>query len=363
MRAVRLYGREDIRIEDVPLPRPGPGEVAVRVLYNGLCGSDVHEYFDGPIGAGSRPHPVTGAHLPSILGHELSGEVAESGEGVADLAPGERVAVMPMQSCGRCPDCLRGRHNVCPQLAIHGFNRVGGGLSEVTVVRRDMVFPLPPALSAAHGALVEPMAVSYRAARRVHAEQGDLVVVFGAGPIGLGAVIALRARGVDTLVSEPSALRRTAAELVGATHVIDPANTDAVAAARDLTDGWGAAGAMDAAGDPGVVGPLMECCRTGGHAVIAAVHTRPLRVSRNALVRREVDLSGSMTYDKGDYEAVIADMAAGAYPVDGWVETIEFEDVVERGLHALRRQEANKLLVRVAGDAPRLGGRGADGTP
>ena len=354
MRAVRLYGREDIRIEDVPVPVPGPGEVALRVLYNGLCGSDVHEYFDGPIGATVEPHPITGAKLPSILGHEFSGEVVALGQDVDGVEIGTRVAVMPSQSCGRCPDCRQGRRNVCPLIAIHGFNRVGGGLSDVTVVRSDMIYPLPAAVSSVHGALVEPMAVAHRAARRARAKEGELVIVFGAGPIGLGALHALRAQGIQVVVCEPSAVRRRAATLLGADHEIAPDEVDVVEFVRDLTSGLGAAGAIDAAGAPCVVTTAMDACRAGGTAVIVAVHMRPIDLPRNALVRREVDVRGSMIYDKSDFAAVIDEMAAGGYPLDGWVDTIEFDDVVEHGLAALRRQGANKLLVRVADDQPKI---------
>lgn len=346
MRAVRVHGHEDIRIEDVDEPVVGPGEVALRVLYNGLCGSDVHEYFDGPIGASATPHPLTGARLPSILGHEFSGEVLAVGAGVADLATGTRVAVMPIETCGRCASCRAGRSHLCPLIAIHGFTRHGGGLSDVTVVRRDMVHVLPDGVSARHGALVEPMAVAHRAAARVGAGPGELVAVYGAGPIGLGALLALRARGVETLVSDPSATRRDAARLLGATHVVDPAATDPVAALRDLTGGAGAAGSVEAAGVAATVTAAMDGTRPGGSAVVVAVHARPIPVSRNALVRREVDLRGSMIYDRDDFAAVIEGMRAGSYPLDGWVETIELDDVVD-GLAALRAQRANKLLVRV----------------
>src|SRR3974390_132790 len=105
MRAAVFHGRRDLRIESVPEPAPGPGEVQLRVLYNGICGSDLHEYYDGPITTRTTPHPLTGISNPVILGHELCGEVIELGAGVEDLEIGDRIAVEPVETCGHCLQC------------------------------------------------------------------------------------------------------------------------------------------------------------------------------------------------------------------------------------------------------------------
>jgi (R,R)-butanediol dehydrogenase/meso-butanediol dehydrogenase/diacetyl reductase len=159
MRAAVFYGRQDLRLEEVPEPSPRPGEIKLRVLYNGICGSDLHEYYDGPITTRVSPHPLTGVKNPVILGHELSGEVIEVGAGVEDLGVGDRVAVEPVETCGRCLYCTSGQYNHCGMLAFHGYNRNGGGLSQFTTVRRSMAHKLPRNLTAMQGALIEPMNV------------------------------------------------------------------------------------------------------------------------------------------------------------------------------------------------------------
>src|ERR1700726_1632445 len=111
MRAAVFYGRQDLRLEDVPEPPAGPGKIKLRVLYNGICGSDLHEYYDGPITTRDTPHPLTGVKNPVILGHELSGEVVSCGAGVDDPAPGDLVAVEPLETCGRCPGRATGQDN------------------------------------------------------------------------------------------------------------------------------------------------------------------------------------------------------------------------------------------------------------
>src|SRR5579863_2631054 len=222
MRAAVYYGPRDLRLESVPDPDPGPGDVKLRVRYNGICGSDLHEYFDGPI-----TNPV-------ILGHELCGEVVAVGAGVEDLSPGVLVAVDPLESCGRCIWCRTGQYPHCPLVALHGYNRAGGGLAEYTVVRRSMAHRLHPSLSALQGALIEPLAIAWNTVNRCRVEAGQVVAIHGAGPIGIGVYLTLRRRGVEAIIFDPSPGRRAVLERLGARNVLDPGTCDPVAAVREL---------------------------------------------------------------------------------------------------------------------------------
>src|SRR5438046_6836353 len=185
MRAALYYGRQDLRLTSVPEPEPAPGEVKLRVLYNGICGSDLHEYFDGPVTTRNTPHPLTGVKNPVIMGHELCGEVVALGAGIEDLAVGTLVAVEPVETCGRCLYCGLGQYNHCPTLAIQGYNRPGG-LAEYTVVKRRMAHPLPPGVSALEGALIEPLAIAWHTVNRCAVSAGQVVAIHGAGPIEIG---------------------------------------------------------------------------------------------------------------------------------------------------------------------------------
>src|SRR6202142_2064317 len=258
MRAAVYHGRRDLRLEAVPEPQPGPGDVKLRVKYNGICGSDLHEIYDGPITTRTTPHPLTGVTNPVILGHELCGEVVALGEGVEDLALGELVAVEPFETCGHCVYCSSGQYNHCPLLALHGYNRAGGGPADYTVVKRSMAHRLPPGVSAMQGALIEPLAIAWHTANRCQVQAGQTVAIHGGGPIGVGVFLTLRRRGVETIVTEPSPLRRAGpAGLgrgvlagLGARWLLDPSACDVVAAIRDLTAGRGADPSVDAAGLP-----------------------------------------------------------------------------------------------------------------
>ncbi len=299
----------------------------------------------------TRPHPLTGVKNPVVLGHEFCGEVVEQGKGVDDLKAGQLVAVEPIQTCGNCYWCGIGQYNHCPRPAVHGYNREGGGLAEFTVVPRAMVHKLPGGISAQQGALVEPLAVAYHAIARAQPQSGQTFVVHGGGPIGVGAFLTLQAMGdIRVIVSEPSAQRRHILSRLGAQHLLDPAAVNVVEAIRDLTNGRGADGSIDAAGVPAAFKAALASTAPMGHLVVVAMHMEPFPFNALSLLAGEVNITGSKTYCH-DYPAVIDLMTRGAYPLDGWVSTIPMEDFIERGILPLSRQESTKIMVDVAGRA------------
>ena len=352
MRAAVYHGREDVRIEDVPEPVAGPGEVLVRVGYNGICGSDLHEFFGGPLGIPTTPHPLTGAQVPVILGHEFGGWVEAVGEGVDDLEVGALVAVDPIHTCGRCAQCRKGATNLCVMAAFHGLMARGGGLSERTVVERRMVHELPAGLDARHAALVEPMAVSLRSVRRAEVEAGQRVLIFGGGPIGLGAFFGARWLGADPIMVEPSADRRAILQDVGASVVLDPTTDDVVSAVRDLTDGEGVPATIDAVALPSTFATAFEATTRGGNVVVVGIPHEPLPFDAIAMFISEITLRASNAY-ADDFAETIAAMAGGAYPTERWVSSIALDDLVSGGFDVLREGRAMKILVDLGAGAGR----------
>ena len=345
MRAAMYYGRRDLRLEDVPEPSPAPGEVKLRVLYNGICGSDLHEYYDGPITTRPEvPHPLTGVINPVILGHELCGRVVELGRGVEDLALGDLVAVEPVETCGRCLYCTSGRYNHCGLLAFHGYNRRSGGLAEFTVVRRAMAHRLPRGMTPQQGALIEPMAIAWRTADRCALEAGQTAVIHGAGPIGIGVYFTLRRRGVRCWVADPSPARRAVLAAIGVEGVLDPSAGDIVSAIKDLTGGRGADASIDAAGVPAAFQAALHGTAVDGNVVVVAIHTRPLEIEPMDILMSEARITG-VALSCNAFPPVIAEMAAGAYPEKGWVETIPFAHLIDDGFERLHRQQGTKILV------------------
>ena len=199
MRAAVYYGNHNLEIEDVPEPTPGDGQVKVKVSRNGICGTDLHEYYDGPIFIPpADPHPLTGKHMPLVIGHEFSGVVTAVGNEVTDVQEGENVTIEPIYRCGECRPCKSGRYHLCTVIGFHGL-MADGGMAEYTVVPRNQVHKLPDTVALELGALVEPMSVAYHAAVLGDVGEQSSALIYGAGPIGIGLWFALRGMGLTQI--------------------------------------------------------------------------------------------------------------------------------------------------------------------
>lgn len=344
MRAAVYYGNHQVKIEDVPEPSAGAGEVKVRVSRNGICGTDLHEYFDGPIFISADPHPLTGGSMPVVLGHEFSGVVTEVGKDVTDVDEGDHVTIEPVYRCGECRPCKAGRYNVCNLVGFHGL-MADGGMAEYTVVPRNQVHTLPDSVPVEMGALVEPMSVAYHAAVHAQVDERSSALIYGAGPIGIGLWFALRGMGLTEIdVVEPSATRRESIEALGA-RTLDPTTQDVPALIADRTDGDGVDAAFDAAGVAPAVESALACVGEHRPLVSVAIYDKPLPTPLINLVLRERRIQGTLCYTGEDYRAVIDLMARGHYDTTGWVETVPLSGVVEQGFEELRAGRKMKLLV------------------
>ena len=345
MRAAVYYGNHKVEIEDVPEPEAGPGQVKIRVSRNGICGTDLHEFYDGPIFIPpSDPHPLTHKAMPVVLGHEFSGIVTAVGAGVDDVAEGDAVTIEPIYRCGECRPCRNGQYNLCKSIGFHGL-MADGGMAEYTVVPRNQVHKLPDSIPVEMGALVEPMSVAYHAA--VLGEVGDQsrALVYGAGPIGIGIWFALRGMGLTEIdVVEPSETRRKSIEALGA-RTLDPMSIDVPALIADRTDGDGVDAAFDAAGVAPAVESALNCVGERRPLISVAIYDKPLSTPLINLVLRERRIQGTICYTSDDYRAVIDLMAKGHYDTTGWVDTIALGDVVDGGFEELRAGRKMKLLV------------------
>jgi (R,R)-butanediol dehydrogenase / meso-butanediol dehydrogenase / diacetyl reductase len=350
MKAARFHGPGDIRIDDVPEPKVGPGQVKVDVEWCGICGTDLHEYLEGPIfvPTAEAPHPLTGESMPVTLGHEFAGVVAEVGPGVGDVRVGDRVVVEPYVVCGRCDACQQGRYNVCRTLGFVGLSGGGGGFSRYVVAERRWIHPLGD-LGTDVGALVEPLAVAYHAVRLSGARPGHAAVVFGAGPIGLVTTAALTAAGVEqVVVVEPAEARKQKAAGAGAATVLDPRSVDVVEAVEELTKGRGADVTFECAGVDQVLATAIRSTRAGGTCVNVAIWGHEARVAMNDLVFREVSVLGSLAYAHA-HPATIEMVASGRVdPFQFITGRIGLDDIVEQGFRELiDHKETNvKILVQ-----------------
>ena len=265
MKAMRLYAPRDMRLEEVPAPEPGPGEVLVRMRAVGVCGSDVHYYLDGRIGGTVAPSPF-------VLGHECAGEVIALGPGVEGPPVGTRVAVDPAMPCGHCEVCLEGNSNCCPDVRFPSTPPVQGALSELYAHPAHLCVPLPGALDFADGAMLEPLGVMVHAISLAKMCPGDTVAVLGGGPIGLlGLQVALCCGAGAVYLSEPIPERRALAAELGATAVCDPSADDPVDWLWEQTKGRGVDIAIEAAWGGEAVDQAVRMARYAGKVVVVGI--------------------------------------------------------------------------------------------
>ncbi|QUW17787.1 2,3-butanediol dehydrogenase [Agrococcus sp. Marseille-Q4369] len=351
MKAAMYYGKEDIRVEEVEEPETRPGTVKIAPAFNGICGSDLHLYHDGPIPpapSADQPHPLSNETLPVVMGHEFSGVVEELGEGVDGLEVGDRVVVEPLMVDGTCPACQAGKYNLCEQMGFIGISGLGGGLSERIVVDRRWVHPVGD-LPLDQAALIEPLAVALHAVKHAGAEEGQTAVVGGAGPIGLLVAAVLKAKGLRVIVSEMSTARREKARDTGvADVVVDPAKEDLAEVVRTDTEGRGAEVAFDAAGVGAVVTQLLDVLGPGGRLEIVAIHTKPYELDVTAGLTMQDRVMGASIGYANDHVEAIELARSGAVDLAPFITgRILVDDIVEQGFRQLidNKEHEVKILV------------------
>lgn len=352
MRAIRWHGRNDVRLDQVPVPPPpGPGEVRIAVAWSGICGTDREEWRRGPLFiAGDAPHPLTGKQAPMIMGHELSGHVVEVGPGVTDPAPGTLVAIDPNQFCGICWWCLRHEVVLCPSYGALGFTS-DGGLAEVVNVEARFCIAVDASVDPATAALAEPLSVAVRAVRKGRLRLGESVLVFGGGMIGIAALVVARANGAaPVIVADPLASRRELALRLGADAALDPTDAAFAEAVRALTGGRGADVSIDAAGVPGLVAQALSVTRRGGRCVMVGLSAVPTTLDTFRIAAWEQELIGSMSHvwDE-DFAAAVRLLERGALHADDVVAArVALEDTVQVGFEAVGRTDLPGVKVLVS---------------
>jgi len=333
--AAVLYGAGDLRLEQRPVPRPGPREVLIEIRSVGVCGSDVHYYEHGRIG-----DFVVAA--PMILGHESSGVVRATGSAVSRLAVGQRVALEPGVPCGHCLQCRTGRYNLCPDMRFFATPPVDGTLTRYVTVSEDCAHPLPAELSDDAGAMIEPLSVAIWANRKARTAPGARVLVTGAGPIGVLCALVAAANGASSVtITDVNATRLALAANLG---------IGTVAAGHSLAD-LAADILLECTGVSSVVADGIGALQPAGIAVLVGMGAEPTQPLPVALIQaRELTVTGTFRYANA-YPAAIALAAAGRLPLDGLVGARLTLGQAEEALQMGRTNPGVlKTIVRVTED-------------
>ena len=337
IRRVIVNALDDVEIETVPQPEPGPGEVRVRTTLVGICGSDLH--------AACGRHPFI--DLPYRPGHEAVGVVEALGEGVDESWQGARVAVEPNLACGTCTQCRDGRYNICRDLRVFGC-QTPGALADSFVIGVDRLVVLNDDLDDRHAILIEPLATPVHTVRRAEKVVGNLadrgVVVIGAGPIGLFALLAARHAGARVVVADLLESERARAERLGAVGTFDPTAPNAVATALELLGGP-AAVVIDCVARESSVAQAVDLVDKGGAVMIVGVAEGATPVPLGLIQDREIALIGNLMYVRDDFTAAVEMLESGVVPV-GEIISAEYDfDRAGEAFAASADGENVKVLV------------------
>jgi L-idonate 5-dehydrogenase len=334
--AVVAHGAGDLRLENRPIGRPGPGEVAIDISYGGICGSDLHYYHRGAVGDFALREPM-------VLGHEVVGVLREVGADTKASAPGTPVAVHPATPCGTCTSCVAGRRQVCTNVRFLGsaarFPHVQGGFASTIVVPAAQAYELPEGLTVKGAALAEPLSVALHAVRRAGLVAGRSALVVGAGPIGCLAVAALRQAGAAEIVAVDLTREALAvAAAVGATTtVLASEPPEALAERFDVV--------IEASGSPAGLSSAIHAVVRGGTIVqLGILPPGDVAMAGNLLVTREISLVGAFRFDEEFADALV--MLRDGPSLDAVITSVvPVADAVEAFDLAGDRHRASKVLL------------------
>lgn len=340
MLACQVHGALDLRVVEMPMPRPGPGEVLLRLGAAGICGSDMHYYVHGRVGGFVIREPL-------IPGHEASGVVAALGEGVSHLPVGTRVAINPSKPCGHCVACREGRENLCVNMRFLGsasvFPHMQGLFREYFVMPATQCIPVDTPVSLGEIAMSEPLSVALHSVNRAGSLLGRRVLITGSGTIGCMMVMAARLAGASTIaitdvVDHPLAVARA----VGADLTL---RTDTMPSGTTLADLTGEPDvAFEVSGAASALGSCLQTVRRGGTVVqVGTLPADGMHLHANLIMSRELDVRGSFRFGHVFEQAVqaISSRRVDVRPV------LSGEHPLTKAAHAIERARDKSLSMKV----------------
>lgn len=329
-----------IEFREQTLREPNPDEVMIKVRYAAICGSDLH-LFRGK-------HPSV--QLPSAVGHELSGEIIQTGSAVTRFTEGDRVTVEPIIACGKCDYCLHGQYHLCANVSFQ-YRQGQGAFTSHFYAPENRVYRLPGSLDIKSGALIEPLSVALHAVKKSRIRLGNSAAVFGAGAIGL-LVTALvnRASGGEIFCTDISDFRLEKALEMGASRVIQSSRENALQAILSATGGMGVDLAFEAVGREETLSTALQSVRKGGGVVLLGIFEESeTRLPVHLFVQREISLSGSQGY-AWDFEDAIRLASTGAVPLSRLITHIYPLQELQQAFDLLVTpgNQAVKVLIEVS---------------
>lgn len=284
-----------IEFREVPIPKVEKGQVLIKIMKIGICGSDIHVYHG--------KHPFTS--YPVTQGHEVSGEIVEVGAEVKGFAPGQKVTIQPQVVCGKCYPCRHGKYNLCEELKVMGFQTTGVA-SHYFAVDASKVTLLPENMSYDEGAMIEPLAVAVHAIRQAGDVTGKKIAVLGAGPIGILVAQVAKGLGAESvMITDVSDIRLAKAAECGVDFCENTKNVDFGDAMLKNFGPDKADVIYDCAGNNITMGQAIKYARKGSMIILVAVFAGMAQVDLAVLNDHELDLNTTMMYRNEDYVEAI----------------------------------------------------------
>ncbi|MCI3920771.1 NAD(P)-dependent alcohol dehydrogenase [Paenibacillus sp. TRM 82003] len=346
MNAAILDEPMSIAVRQLDIPTPKDNEALVKVHCIGVCGSDVHYYEHGKIGRYVVEQPI-------VLGHEVAGEVVSVGKNVTNVAVGDRVAVEPGVTCGRCDYCRTGRYNLCPDVVFLATPPVDGAWADYIVMPSDYLFKLPEGMSYETGAMLEPLSVGFHAMQRGGAKPFDRVLITGLGPIGLLAGQAARLFGVTEIYgTDVVPYRRELALEMGFTAALDPSGENVAERLDALTGGAGMTLVVESSGNARAMADTIKLVRRGGRIVFVGLPAADaVPMDMGAFIDAEIDAFGIFRY-ANTYPAAIQALQRSNVDVEQVITHRYALADIKEAVETARTQKDTSIKVMIYPNSP-----------
>ena len=319
MKALLYEDWDKITLADKEKPEPVRGEILVRVEACGLCGSELETF---------KTHSPRRTP-PLVLGHEFAGRVEATGPDVSGFSIGQKVMVNSVISCGKCAPCRRGQTHLCRNRQVFGMNRPGA-MAEFVIAPAEFVYPLPEDFSPVSGALVEPLANAVHVIDLLPQERDPVLVLFGAGPIGLMILQAARVLlGARVIAVDKKPKRLQYAKDAGAVRTVNPDEEDIAHIVESLTASEGADISVDAVGTSGTKETSVDILRPGGTALWIGLYNNEMKLESYKVVLKEKKIIGSYSASRDDFLRAADLMYTGQVSGENWVTTFAMNEAVD----------------------------------
>ncbi len=324
MKALCVRSPNNIVIEERPMPSiKSPNEVLIKVKAGGICGSDVHIYH----GTSSV------ATYPRVIGHEIVGEIVETGKDVTHFSVGSRVIMDPVISCGTCYQCRIGRSNVCGKLQVRSVH-VDGGYQEYIVMPQESIYHIPENLSWEEAVMIEPFTIAEQVCSRAELSADDVVFIMGAGPVGLSILKRVKLSGATCFISDIMDIRLDFARQYGADAAINAKNVDVGEEILKLTNGTGATLVIDAVCSLRSLEQALTYVCSAGRIITLGFGKEPSAINQLSITAREIDIRGSRLHNH-KFPVVIDYFASGK---------LQVKDMITHRYHFTEIHDALRLI-------------------